>query len=57
MAVVVETVHAGDEAVLMVRRSGGDDSYDVIISDIRFGRLQRLPTNAETGQVHGSTCR
>lgn len=33
---VVETAHAGDEAVLMVRRSGGEDSYDAIISDIRL---------------------
>ncbi|MEM6690779.1 MAG: response regulator [Planctomycetota bacterium] len=33
---VVETAHDGDEAVKMVRRSGGDDSYDVIISDIRL---------------------
>ncbi|MEM1228473.1 MAG: response regulator [Planctomycetota bacterium] len=33
---VVETAHEGDEAILMVRRSGGDDSYDAIISDIRL---------------------
>ena len=33
---VVETAHDGDEAVKMVRRSGGADSYDVIISDIRL---------------------
>lgn len=33
---VVETAHKGDEAVLMVRGSGGADSYDVIISDIRL---------------------
>jgi len=33
---IVETAHEGDEAVLMVRRSGGDDSYDAIISDIRL---------------------
>jgi len=33
---VVETAHAGDEAVLMVRRSGGDNRYDAIISDIRL---------------------
>tara|TARA_R110002072_G_scaffold280077_1_gene442350 strand:- start:3233 stop:5077 length:1845 start_codon:yes stop_codon:yes gene_type:complete len=33
---VVETAHEGDEAVLMVRRSAGDDSYDAIISDIKL---------------------
>jgi CheY-like chemotaxis protein len=33
---VVETAHKGDEAVLMVRGSGGMGSYDVIISDIRL---------------------
>ncbi len=33
---VVETAHKGDEAVLMVRSSGGAGSYDVIISDIRL---------------------
>lgn len=33
---IVETAHEGEEAVLMVRRSGGDNSYDAIISDIRL---------------------
>jgi CheY-like chemotaxis protein len=33
---IVETAHEGDEAVLMVRRSGGDNAYDAIISDIRL---------------------
>lgn len=33
---IVETAHAGDEALLMVRRSGGENSYDAIISDIRL---------------------
>lgn len=33
---IVETAHEGDEAVLMVRRSGGDNSYDAIISDIKL---------------------
>ena len=33
---VVETAHKGDEAVMMVRSSGGAGSYDVIISDIRL---------------------
>ena len=33
---VVETAHKGDEAVLMVRVSGGASGYDVIISDIRL---------------------
>jgi len=33
---VVETAHQGDEAVLMVRGSGGEGSYDVIISDIKL---------------------
>ncbi len=31
---IVETAHKGDEAVLMVRGSGGATGYDVIISDI-----------------------
>ncbi len=33
---IVETAHKGDEAVLMVRGSGGAGVYDVIISDIRL---------------------
>ncbi len=33
---IVETAHKGEEAVLMVRGSGGAHSYDVIISDIRL---------------------
>ncbi|MEM9368120.1 MAG: response regulator, partial [Planctomycetota bacterium] len=33
---VVETAHQGDEAMLMVRQSGGENSYDAIISDIRL---------------------
>ena len=33
---IVETAHKGDEAVLMVRGSGGAGGYDVIISDIRL---------------------
>lgn len=33
---IVETAHKGDEAVWMVRSSGGAKSYDVIISDIRL---------------------
>ena len=33
---IVETAHKGDEAVLMVRSSGGASGYDVIISDIRL---------------------
>jgi CheY-like chemotaxis protein/PAS domain-containing protein len=33
---IVETAHQGDEAVLMVRSSGGAGVYDVIISDIRL---------------------
>ena len=33
---IVETAHKGDEAVLMVRGSGGASGYDVIISDIRL---------------------
>lgn len=33
---IVETAHKGDEAVLMVRGSGGAGSYDVIISDIKL---------------------
>ena len=33
---IVETAHFGDEAIMMVRNSGGAGSYDVIISDIRL---------------------
>ena len=33
---IVETAHEGDEAVLMVRGSGGHSSYDVILADIRL---------------------
>jgi len=33
---VVETSHKGEEAMRMVRSSGGVGSYDVIISDIRL---------------------
>ena len=33
---IVETAQKGDEAVLMVRGSGGATGYDVIISDIRL---------------------
>lgn len=33
---VVETAQKGDEAVLMIRSSGGAGSYDVIISDIKL---------------------
>ncbi len=33
---IVETAHEGREAVMMVRGSGGDGSYDVIISDIKL---------------------
>jgi len=33
---IVETAHKGDEAVLMVRGSGGAGGYDVIISDIKL---------------------
>ncbi len=33
---IVETAHKGEEAVRMVRSSGGARSYDVIISDIRL---------------------
>ncbi len=32
----VETAHSGDEAVCMVRNSGPDAEYDVIIADIRL---------------------
>ncbi len=33
---IVETAHEGREAVMMVRGSGGEGSYDVIISDIKL---------------------
>jgi len=32
----VETAHSGEEAVCMVRNSGPDAEYDVIIADIRL---------------------
>jgi len=33
---VVETAHAGGEAIYMIRNSAADDAYDVIIADVRL---------------------
>lgn len=33
---IIETAHEGNEAVMMVRNSGGEGSYDVVISDIKL---------------------
>lgn len=33
---IIETAHEGKEAVMMVRNSGGEGSYDVVISDIKL---------------------
>ena len=45
----------GDEAVLMVRGSGGAGSYDVIISEYSPARLQRIPIDAAVGKDHDSS--
>ncbi len=36
---VVETAHEGEEAILMVRNTGPDAQYDIIIADIRLPDL------------------
>jgi CheY-like chemotaxis protein/PAS domain-containing protein len=47
---VVETAHEGEEAILMVRNTGEDAQYDIIIADIRlpdlngYEMLMRLKT-------------
>ncbi len=52
---IVETAHKGDEAVLMVRGSGGQAAS--LRRDHRrhqAARLQRLPIDAAVGRDHGS---
>ncbi len=48
---VVETAHLGDEAILMVRSSGGAGSYDVIISDIRLPKYSGYQLMLRLGEI------
>lgn len=48
---VVETAHLGDEAVFMVRSSGGAGSYDVIISDIRLPNYSGYQLMLRLGKI------
>jgi len=48
---VVETAHEGDEAMLMVRRSAGDDRYDAILSDIRLPDYSGYQLMLRLGQL------
>ncbi|MFK8111644.1 MAG: GAF domain-containing protein [Rubripirellula sp.] len=48
---VVETAHLGDEAVFMVRSSGGANSYDVIISDIRLPNYSGYQLMLRLGKI------
>jgi CheY-like chemotaxis protein len=48
---VVETAHFGDEAILMVRSSGGAHSYDVIISDIRLPKYSGYQLMLKMGEI------
>jgi CheY-like chemotaxis protein len=48
---IVETAHKGDEAVLMVRSSGGAGSYDVIISDIRLPNYSGYQLMLRLGEI------
>jgi CheY-like chemotaxis protein len=48
---VVETAHLGDEAILMVRNSGGAGSYDVIISDIRLPKYSGYQLMLKLGEL------
>ena len=48
---VVETAHFGDEAILMVRSSGGAGSYDVIISDIRLPNYSGYQLMLKLGEI------
>ncbi|NND99095.1 MAG: GAF domain-containing protein [Pirellulaceae bacterium] len=48
---VVETAHKGDEAVLMVRGSGGATGYDVIISDIKLPDYSGYQLMLRLGQI------
>jgi len=48
---IVETAHKGDEALWMVRSSGGAGSYDVIISDIRLPDYSGYQLMLRLGQI------
>ncbi len=48
---IVETAHFGDEAILMVRSSGGAGSYDVIISDIRLPKYSGYQLMLKLGEI------
>lgn len=48
---VVETAHFGDEAIRMVRSSGGAGSYDVIISDIRLPNYSGYQLMLKLGEL------
>ena len=48
---IVETAHLGDEAILMVRSSGGAGSYDVIISDIRLPKYSGYQLMLKMGEI------
>lgn len=48
---IVETAHKGDEAVWMVRSSGGAKSYDVIISDIRLPDYSGFQLMLRLGEI------
>jgi len=48
---IVETAHEGKEAVMMVRGSGGEGSYDVIISDIRLPDFSGYQLMCRLGEI------
>lgn len=48
---IVETAHKGDEAVLMVRGSGGATSYDVIISDVKLPDYSGYQLMVRLGEI------
>ncbi len=48
---IVETAHEGKEAVMMVRNSGGEGSYDVIISDIKLPDYSGYQLMCRLGEI------
>ncbi|MGV3485013.1 MAG: response regulator [Planctomycetaceae bacterium] len=48
---IVETAHEGKEAVMMVRSSGGEGSYDVIISDIKLPDFSGYQLMCRLGEI------
>jgi|GEM_PF-47261 len=48
---IVETAHEGKEAVMMVRGSGGEGSYDVIISDIKLPDFSGYQLMCRLGEI------